>query len=72
MRTFTDNRLIVLPNGGTLEVEMSEAFLQKLREHFELKDGAAVDDDHVRMFIWGACNTAISKAEQEIANGEGS
>lgn len=69
--TLDDVRLIVLPTGGTLEVEMSEEFLQKLREHFKLGDGAQVDDDHVRMFIWGACNTAISAVEQETADGEG-
>lgn len=58
-------KFIDLPNGRTLEVEMVPEFLKKIRFHFDLKDNETVTDDHIRMFIWGAFNTALEKSQLE-------
>jgi len=56
-------RFIKLPKGETLEIQMSPEFLDKLRLHYGLASDQHVDDDHVRMFVCGAVNTAVDKAE---------
>jgi hypothetical protein len=62
-------RDIRLPNGSNLELEASEAFYDKVRQHFELPHGIMPSDDHVRMFIYGACKNAFDKAEEEMSDG---
>ena len=59
-------RKITLPQGGILEVEMTQAFIDKLKQHYGLFGDQQLDDDHVRMYVWGAVNTAVNKAEREI------
>jgi hypothetical protein len=63
-----ETRSIKLPVGGTLEVEMSEAFIDRIKKQFGLMDDERVTDDMVRMFVWGAVNTAVNKVE---SNSEG-
>lgn len=53
-----------IPVGdGTLEVQMTQAFIDKIRQHFGLLDVEKIDDDHVRMYLWGAVSSAVNKAE---------
>lgn len=56
-------RFIKLPKGETLEVSMSQEFIDRLRLHYGLSPDQKVEDDHVRMYVWGAVNTAVEKAE---------
>lgn len=55
---------IPLPRGGTLEVDLSPQFLDVVAQHFQLSDVSLIDNDHVRMYIWGAFKNAIDKAER--------
>ena len=57
----TEIRHITLPQGGTLEVEMLPDFVWKVSQHFGVPANQ-IDDDHIRMFVWGALNEAIRKA----------
>lgn len=59
------HRSIPLPRGGSLEVDLTEDFLEIVRKHFELKNNVDVSDDHVRMYIWGSFKNALDKAELE-------
>lgn len=59
-----EKKSIQLPQGGTLEVEMTPEFLSRVRAHFNLPAMNTVADDHIRMFIWGAFKNAIDKAEK--------
>ena len=59
-------KIITLPLGGNLEVNFTEEFCQKIKEHFKLKDHEEVSDDHIRMFIHGSCKNAIDKAESAM------
>jgi hypothetical protein len=52
-------KLIKLPNGNTLEVSIFPGFLEKVKEHFSLRNIEEVNDDHVRMYIYGAFKSAI-------------
>lgn len=54
-------KLIKLPNGNTLEVSIFPGFLEKVKEHFSLADVEDVNDDHVRMYIYGAFKSALDK-----------
>jgi len=56
---------IVLPKGGILEVDVTPTFLNVVQKHFELSTLEQVEDDHIRMYIWGAFKNAIDKAENE-------
>lgn len=65
---IVETRNIVVQDGQTLEVQMTQQFITKLRQHFGLLSTQPLEDDHVRMYVWGAVNTAVSKAELEINN----
>lgn len=66
---FHETRLIPLPKGGTLELEVRPGFYDRVRVHFGLSPDAPVDDDHLRMFVFGAFKTAVDKAEEEMLQG---
>ena len=59
------SRSISLPGGGVLEVDATPEFLEVVRQHFELSNVDDVRNDHIRMYIYGACKGAIDKAEKE-------
>lgn len=61
----TTKKDIVLPQGGVLEVELTDQFLDIVADHFMVQDRSSVTDDHLRMYIWGAFKNAIDKAERE-------
>lgn len=65
MQEETIKKIIDLPKGGTLEVDVTPKFLEIVKNHFGLMSSDEVDDDHVRMYIWGAFKNAIDKAEKE-------
>jgi len=48
-----------------LEVDVTPTFLNVVQKHFELSTLEQVEDDHIRMYIWGAFKNAIDKAENE-------
>lgn len=56
-------RHITLPKGGTLEVAMTPEFVSVVRKHFNLGAYDIVEDDHVRMFIWGSVKNAVDKVD---------
>jgi len=64
--TKTETRIIVLPKGGSLELTLSPGFYDRVRLHFGLASDAPVDDDHLRMFVFGAFKGAVDKAEEEM------
>jgi len=54
-------KFIKLPNGNTLEVCIFPGFLDKVKDHFSLQSIEEVNDDHVRMYIYGAFKNALDK-----------
>lgn len=58
-----DVKFIKLPNGNTLEVAIYPGFLNKVMNHFHLDSVSSVNDDHIRMYIYGAFKSAIDKQE---------
>jgi len=69
MEPSKEIRNIPLPKGGTLELEVMPGFYERVRVHFGLAPDAPVDDDHLRMFVFGALKTAVDKAEEEMQHG---
>ena len=69
MDTAPETRHIPLPKGGTLELEIRPGFYDRVRMHFNLAKDAPVDDDHLRMFVFGALKNAVDKAEEEMKDG---
>jgi hypothetical protein len=69
MEPTEETRHIPLPKGGTLELTVMPGFYERVRLHFGLPSDAPVDDDHLRMFVFGAFKTAVDKAEGEMLNG---
>jgi hypothetical protein len=67
MTNSTDmvKKYIQLPKGGTLEVEATPQFLSVVRAHFSIPEYQSVEDDHIRMYIWGAFKNAVDKAVKE-------
>ena len=56
---------IVLPTGGMLEVDMTDQFLDVVKNHFDLASTHEVHDEHLRLYIWGAFKNALDKAEKD-------
>jgi hypothetical protein len=63
---FVDSRVIRLPNGNELRIDLTNVITNKIRETFNL-GSERLTDDHVRMFLWGAINNAISKEEANLS-----
>lgn len=62
MTTLNETRMIALPRGGVLEVQVTDEFMVRVSEHFSVQRDE-VTDEHVKMFVWGAFNTAVDKAD---------
>lgn len=61
-------RKIPVKDDQVLEVEMTQKFIDHLRQHFGLFVDQPVEDEHVRSYVLGAVNTAVVKAERELEN----
>jgi hypothetical protein len=59
---LTTKKNIQLPQGGVLEVDASPQFIEVVKKHFGLSVCSEVNDDHIRMYIWGAFKNAIDKS----------
>ena len=57
-----EKRIIRLPKGGDLEIELTPEFLNVVKSHFGLNDISEVDDDHIRMFVYISTKSAFDKA----------
>jgi hypothetical protein len=65
METNFTKRFISLPKGEMLEVDTTPQFLERVKQHFQLSSSVEVNDDHIRMFIYGAFKNAVDKSEKE-------
>jgi hypothetical protein len=63
---LSSKRTIALPQGGTLEVDMTPEFLSRVRAQFSLSSDAPIADDHIRMFVWGAVNSGLTKHQTAV------
>jgi hypothetical protein len=61
-------RKIRTRDGSVLEVSLTQKFIDVLRQHFGLLESQPVEDDHVRMYVFGAVNTAVNRAEKELSD----
>ncbi len=58
-----ETRIVRLPKGGELEFTVMPGFYERVRAHFGLAPGAVVEDDHLRMFVFGSLKNAVDKVE---------
>ena len=58
-----EKKIIHLPKGGNLELELTPEFLEAVAESFEISASSEVTDDHIRMFVYGAFKNALDKAQ---------
>tara|TARA_Y100000593_G_C4188324_1_gene275551 strand:- start:421 stop:612 length:192 start_codon:yes stop_codon:yes gene_type:complete len=61
-----EKRIIQLPRGGNLEVDLTPSFLNLIVDHFDLENVSQVSDDHIRMFIYGSTRSAFEKADVNL------
>ncbi len=61
----TEIRTIQLKNNSILEVSMTQQFIDKMKEKFDIKDDKDITDDMVRLFVYSSVDTAVSKAEKQ-------
>lgn len=66
---FIETRQVTLPRGGILEIQMTQSMINRIKQSFGLSHEQSIDDDHIRMFLWGAVNDAVNKAECGEQNG---
>tara|TARA_B100000214_G_scaffold144870_1_gene103579 strand:+ start:548 stop:745 length:198 start_codon:yes stop_codon:yes gene_type:complete len=60
------NKVIKLPNGSSLDVFITPEFLERIKCYFELGSVSEVKDDHIKMFIHRAVDSAVEKAEKNL------
>jgi hypothetical protein len=58
-----NKKFIQLPKGGTLELDLTPAFLERVRAHVGVNSVDDVNDDHLRMYIFGTVKSALDKSE---------
>lgn len=61
----TETRIISLPKGGTLVLDITDAFYPTVRERFNLGVDEFVSDEFIRMFVFGTVKSAFDKVENE-------
>ena len=59
-----EKRIVKLPKGGDLEISLTPEFLSVLSKHFNLPSPSHVNDDHIRMFVYGSLKSALDSAEE--------
>jgi hypothetical protein len=62
-------RKIDLGKGNQLEITMSEAFVSRVREHFDLGPYDEITDRHLRKYVHGAMMCALDRACMEACDG---
>lgn len=62
---FKSMKKILLPQGGTLELEYTPDFLLKVREVMEVDESYQITDQDIVAFIHGSCSKAIDKQVKE-------
>lgn len=55
-------KTVYLPGGGALELECDERFFDVVREHFKKAPGEFVSDEEIRIYIYGALDSALNKS----------
>ncbi len=48
--------------AGALVIEMTQSFVDRVRSHFNVGPEVPLADDHLKMYVWGAVNSAVTKA----------
>lgn len=48
--------------GGSLVIEMTQAFIDRIKSQFDLGLSEPVTDDHLKTYLWGAVSNAVEKA----------
>ena len=62
---MTNTKKIKLRDGSILEIEHNDEFVEAIREKLELESTQEVDDDHIRAFVYGTFNNALSAYEEK-------
>ena len=63
---FIEIRHIALPKGGKMEVRLTQVILDRIREQFQIPVSECVNDDYVRMYIWGSVNSAVAQEQAKL------
>jgi len=63
MTTFTETREIPVRDNNVLEVKMTQKFIDRVRARCGLSADQPLENDHIRMYLFGAINTAVARAE---------
>jgi len=62
-----EERIIKLPNGLDLEIQLTDKFLKIVKEYFSLSTADSITDDHVRHYVFESMRSAVKKSEKEIS-----
>ena len=63
-----EKRIIALPKGGDLEVDLTPEFLNLIKSHFTLSNIEDVTDYHIRMFIYSSTKSAFESPPSKTFN----
>jgi hypothetical protein len=61
-----EERIIRLPNGLDLEIQLTKRFLEAVRSHYSLADSEEVGDSHIRKYVYESMISAVDKAERDV------
>jgi hypothetical protein len=63
---IVETRSIMLPQGMVLEVQMTQKFIDELKQHFCVSDDQPLHEDQVRAYVLEAVENAVVAAEREV------
>tara|TARA_B100000214_G_C23954714_1_gene622215 strand:- start:1094 stop:1291 length:198 start_codon:yes stop_codon:yes gene_type:complete len=61
-----EERIIRLPNGLDLEIQLTKKFLEIVRSHYSLSESEEVGDSYIRKYVYESMLSAVDKAESDI------
>lgn len=64
--SIVETREITVKDGQVLTIEMTQRFIDHLRQHFGLLESQCLDDAHVRAYVLESVNNAVMNAEREL------
>lgn len=64
-QNFSNACDIDLPNGGSMNIQMTDELIERIKKRFKLDKSAMVSDKHVVKFFFDACDDAITNSENK-------
>jgi hypothetical protein len=65
MNEIIETKNVALPQGGALEIQLTQKMIDLIKAQFSLMPEESINDNHIKMFMLGTLKNAIENAEKD-------